>query len=267
MQEIAQNKINNFHSKLFSWFSENKKDYPWRKTTDPYHIMVSEFMLQQTQTSRVVPKYLSFLDKFPTLESLANADNRDVLELWSGLGYNRRAIWLKEASQKILSLGSFPKDPKELKKIKGIGDYTSRAIIIFAYNENIATVDTNIRRIFIVEGFATEETKQKELFEVAEQLLPKNNSREYHSALMDYGNVILTSAKTKIKPKTVQGKFEGSDRQYRGRIIKYLTSHLIATKEEILKNCSVPEERIDSILSKLVKDRLIKKEKENFTLI
>ena len=254
MHEIEQEKNTNFHTKLFSWFSENKKDYPWRKTTDPYHIMVSEFMLQQTQTSRVVPKYLSFLEKFPTLQTLANADKRHVLELRSGLGYNRRAIWLKEASQKILSLGDFPKDPKELKKIKGIGDYTSRAIVIFAYNENIATVDTNIRRIFIVEGFATEETKEKELFAIAEQILPKNNSREYHSALMDYGNVILTSAKTKIKPKTFKGKFQGSNSQYRGRIIKYLTGHLLSTREEIKENCLNPEEKIDQILSKLVKD-------------
>lgn len=267
MTEIPTSKIEKFHEKLFTWFEKNKKDYPWRQTTDPYHIMVSEFMLQQTQTGRVVPKYEAFIERFPTLESLATAENRDVLELWSGLGYNRRAIWLKEAAQTIHPLGEFPKTPKELKKIKGIGDYTSRAILIFTYNQDIATVDTNIRRIFIHEGFASQETSDKELFQIAEKLLPHGKSKEYHSALMDYGNTILTSAKTKIKPKTVQGKFAGSNRQYRGRIVKYLTGHLMGTKAEIIKNCQVPEEKIDQILSKLEKDGLIKKEKESFTLI
>ena len=264
MAEIDHSKIEKFHEKLFSWFKENKKDYPWRQTEDPYCIMVSEFMLQQTQTGRVIPKYLAFIEKFTTLKSLANSENREVLELWSGLGYNRRALWLKEAAQNIHSMERFPKDPKELKKVKGIGDYTSRAIPIFAFNENLATVDTNIRRIFIHEGFATEETK--ELFAIAEQLLPLNKSREYHSALMDYGNTIVTSAKTKIKPKTVQGSFKGSNRQHRGKIIKYLTLTQTATKQLIIKECNIPEEKIEIILNKLVKDGLIKEEKGKYSI-
>lgn len=267
MAILETEKINNFHKKLFTWFSENKKDYPWRKTEDPYHIMVSEFMLQQTQTSRVIPKYLAFIKRFPTLVSLALAENREVLELWSGLGYNRRAIWLKEAAQNINSLGNFPRDFKILKKIKGIGDYTSRAIVIFAFNEDIATVDTNIRRIFIHEGFATEETKEKELFIIAQQLLPRNKSRVYHSALMDYGSLILTSAKTKIKPKSTQGKFQGSTRQYRGKIVKYLTIHLTATKRELIQVCEIPENLIDKIFEKLEKEGLIKEQNGNYTII
>ncbi len=266
MVEINSSKIKEFHEKLFSWYKENKKDYPWRHTTDPYHIMVSEFMLQQTQTGRVVPKYLAFIEKFPTIESLAKGENREVLELWSGLGYNRRALWLKEAAQHIQSLGTFPTDPKILKKVKGIGDYTSRAIPIFAFNENLATVDTNIRRIFIHEGFATEETKEKELFIIAEQLLPIIKSRDYHSALMDYGNTILTSAKTKIKPKTIQGTFKGSNRQYRGKIIKYLTITQTATKKHIEKECNIPTEKIEVLLTKLVKEGLIKEEKGNYSI-
>ena len=251
MSDLNQEKIELFHEKLFTWFSENKKDYPWRKTTDPYCIMVSEFMLQQTQTGRVIPKYLAFIGKFPTVDSLAKSENRDVLELWSGLGYNRRALWLKGAAEKIHELGVFPRDYKQLKKIKGIGDYTSRAIPIFAFNENIATVDTNIRRILIHEGFATEGTTEKELFSIAQKLLPMNKSREYHSALMDYGNIFLTSTKTKIKPKSTQGKFQGSTRQFRGKIIKHLTSQLTATKEMIIKECAITVELADSILKKL----------------
>jgi A/G-specific adenine glycosylase len=226
--------------------------------------MVSEFMLQQTQTTRVIPKYKAFIDKFSTLESLANSDTVDVLQLWSGLGYNRRALWLKEAAQKLVALGKFPTNYKELKKIKGIGDYTSRAILIFAFNENLATVDTNIRRIFIHEGFAREDTKERELYEIAENLLPKNRSRDYHSALMDYGNEILTSAKSKIKPKTKQGKFEGSNRQYRGKIVKYLTDKKgYIAKEKITLDCKIPDEKIDHILEKLIKDGMVKKGEKN----
>lgn len=267
MSNIENERILAFQERLLSWYSKNRKDYPWRKTSDPYLIMVSEFMLQQTQTSRVVPKYEAFIEKFPTIDTLARSENIEVLELWSGLGYNRRALWLKEAAQKLHSLGHFPMNFKELKKIKGIGDYTSRAILIFAFNQDIATVDTNIRRIFIHEGFATPDTSDKELFQIAELLLPKGRSRDYHSALMDYGNVILTSTKTKIKPKTVQGKFEGSTRQIRGQIIKYLThTKKEASKEELIKVCESNKEKIDKILEKLEKDGLIKK-KENYYFI
>ena len=269
MFEINKKLITDFHNKLFSWFKEYKKDYPWRHTTDPYRIMVSEFMLQQTQTTRVIPKYNAFIDKFPTLEALAKSENIDVLQLWSGLGYNRRALWLKEAANQILSLGSFPKSYQTLKKIKGIGDYTSRAILIFAFNEDLATVDTNIRRIFIHEGFATQETKDSELFTIAEQLLPKGQSREYHSALMDYGNEVLTSIKTKIKPKTTQSKFTGSTRQYRGKIIKYLShTNQSATKQDLQDHCQISDEFIETILGKLEKDQLIKKDsKNNYSII
>lgn len=267
MSDIDNKSIIDFQDKLLTWFKDNKKDYPWRKTDDPYHIMVSEFMLQQTQTSRVIPKYEAFINRFPTLKSLANAENIEVLELWSGLGYNRRALWLKEAAQKIHSLGNFPMTPKELKKIKGIGDYTSRAILIFTFNQDIATVDTNIRRIFIHEGFANEETSEKELFQIAEKLLPHGQSKDYHSALMDYGSEILTSSKTKIKPKTIQGKFDGSTRQVRGKIIKFLTQKKKeVSRNDIVEFCKLPENQIDKILLKLEKDGLIKKNADFYSI-
>ncbi|MHA1368076.1 MAG: hypothetical protein ACTSP5_16990 [Candidatus Heimdallarchaeota archaeon] len=105
---------------------------PWRQTEDPYKIMVSEIMLQQTQVSRTIEKYLAFIEIFPTFKALADASPADVLTLWSGLGYNRRALWLQEAAKEIFALGEFPKTPDALIKIKGIGPYTSRSILIFA---------------------------------------------------------------------------------------------------------------------------------------
>jgi len=126
MNQITESMIKQFLNKLFRWWKANKKSYPWRDTDEPYLILVSEFMLQQTQTKRVIPKYNEFIRQFPNLLSLSEANNKEVLHLWLGLGYNRRALWLKEAAKKIVELGFFPKSPRELKKIKGIGEYTSR---------------------------------------------------------------------------------------------------------------------------------------------
>ncbi|MFX1254102.1 MAG: Fe-S cluster assembly protein HesB [Promethearchaeota archaeon] len=264
--KITSEKINRFHEKIFAWWEDNKRDFPWRQTTNPYHIMVSEFMLQQTQASRVVDKYLAFIRIFPTLNSLARADKADVFRLWSGLGYNRRAIWLHEAANLILQMEEFPKDPSQLKKLKGIGSYTSRSILIFAFNLNLATVDTNIRRILIAEGFATEETTERELFEIAEQIVPKNRSRDYHSALMDYGALVKTATKTGIRPTSKQGKFAGSNRQYRGRIVKYLTTKKRADREELIRECSVPPEKADLIFDSLITDSLLQKKGNEYFL-
>ena len=221
--------------------------------------MVSEFMLQQTQTNRVREIYRAFLRIFPTLEDLAQANQSDVLKFWSQnrLGYNRRALWLHEAANQIVASGDFPKTVKELRKLKGIGPYASRSILIFAFNLDIATVDTNIRRILIVEGFASEETSDKELLEIATELRPRGRSRDWHNALMDYGSVKLTSLKTGIKPRSKQAKFKGSNRQYRGKVIKYLTIKKKAVKEEIIKACRIPQEKCETILNSLIKDGLI----------
>ncbi|NHJ41320.1 MAG: Fe-S cluster assembly protein HesB, partial [Asgard group archaeon] len=210
--EIEKIKIKNFQDKVFIWWKINKRDLPWRKTTNPYYIMISEVMLQQTQVTRTIQKYLEFIEHFPTLESLATALPAEVLKVWSGLGYNRRALWLQQAAQQIVNKGSFPETPEELEKLKGIGPYTARSILIFAMNKNLPTVDTNIRRILIAEGFADESTQEKELFQIAEKLVPKGKSRDWHNALMDYGSQVLTASKTGIKPVTTQKIFLKSNR-------------------------------------------------------
>ncbi|MFX0062059.1 MAG: Fe-S cluster assembly protein HesB [Candidatus Hermodarchaeota archaeon] len=264
--KIQPERAKQFQEKIFAWWGKNKRDFPWRQTKDPYHIIVSEFMLQQTQASRVVDKYLAFIKTFPTLESLVRADKAEIFRLWSGLGYNRRAMWLQEAANSILQMEEFPKDPTQLKKLKGIGSYTSRSILIFAFNLNLATVDTNIRRILIAEGFATEETTERELFEIAEQLVPKNRSRDYHSALMDYGALVKTATKTGIRPTSKQGKFAGSNRQYRGRIVKYLTTKKRADRVELIQECNIPPEKADSIFDSLLADSLMQKKGKEYFL-
>jgi A/G-specific adenine glycosylase len=266
MADISELKIIEFQKKIFTWWKTNKRILPWRETTDPYYIMISEIMLQQTQVSRSIEKYFDFINEFPTLEELAKAPISTVLKIWSGLGYNRRALWLHEAANQILKLDEFPRTPEELQKLKGIGPYTSKSILVFAFNDDLATVDTNIRRILIAEGFATEETKEKELFEIALKLLPKGKARDWHNALMDYGSLVLTAAKTGIKPKTTNTEKSKENRKLRGSIVKYLTEKTEASKKQIMKECKIPKEKAEELLQGLLKDGLIVKVKNIYAL-
>ena len=259
--DLDQDAVRTFQEKVMNWWKDNARDLPWRESPSPYEVLISEVMLQQTQVSRVVPKYIEFLKEFPDLESLASANTKHLLTVWSGLGYNRRALWLKEAASQILELGLFPTEVNELQKLKGIGPYTSRSILIFAFNKDLATVDTNIRRVLIASGFACEETNEKELLKIADALLLRGRSSDWHNALMDYGSAVLTSSSTGIEPTSKQPRFTGSTRKIRGIVVRLLTQTDVLSKEEIASHLS--EERIGcidltGILNQLVKDGLIK---------
>jgi len=265
-KEISPKQAKAFHKKIFTWWDKNKRSFPWRDTDDPYKILVSEVMLQQTQTTTVISKFNEFIEKYPDAESLAKAPKQEVLSLWSGLGYNRRALWLQEAAQQLSKMEDFPKSPKELQKLKGIGKYSASSILIFAFNQELATVDTNIRRILITEGFAKEDTAEKELFHIAEQLLPKGKSRDWHNALMDYGAVYLTASVTGISPTTKQPKFKGSDREKRGKILKYLIDNNKTTFSVLEGLLDCDSEQLKSILDKMIKDGLIVKQGKNYLI-
>ncbi len=245
------------HDKIFSWWQVNREAYPWRETTDPYYILVSEIMLQQTQTTRVVPKYLAFIQKFPDLKTLAEASKGEILALWSGLGYNRRAIYLQQTAQSILQLDEFPRDPKALIKLPGIGVYTSRSIPIFAFNADIGTVDTNIRKVFIAEGLATPDTKQNELFKIADRLVPKGRSRDWHNALMDYGSKIASKIIPKIRSTAERKPFHETDRHYRGIIIKKLLKSPM-TSEQLQNDLKIGQKRLEALLQTLQTEGLIR---------
>ena len=247
------------------WWKNNTRDLPWRKNPSPYEVLVSEIMLQQTQVSRVVPKYLEFLNEFPTIEHLASASTKQLLIVWSGLGYNRRALWLKEAASEIVKRGEFPQDVTELRKLKGIGPYTSRSILIFAFNKNLAAVDTNIRRIFIALGFAKEDASEKELQDIADALLLKGKSSDWHNALMDYGSAVLTSSSTGIEPTSKQPLFSGSTRKVRGLIVQMLTQHDTLSQTGIaslLDSEDIGSLNLNEILEQLIQDNLIEQTEE-----
>ena len=257
-----------FQQKILSWYEKNKRDLPWRKTTDPYAIMVSEIMLQQTQVDRVIPKYQAFLKAFPTIKDLAEAPTSQVLELWSGLGYNSRAIRLQEAAKIICKQyrGQVPKSRDALMDLPGIGPYTSNAILSFAHNLPFPCMDTNIRRIILHELQLPEKTAPEKLYVLAESLIPEGRSRDWHNALMDYGSTILTARKTGIKSLTTQSKFLHSKRWYRGQILKILVKEKETTLKQLAELFEKSPADIEEIVQELLKARLIAVEQERITL-
>ncbi|MBD3724456.1 MAG: A/G-specific adenine glycosylase [Flavobacteriaceae bacterium] len=182
-----------FSKALISWYLQNKRNLPWRKTKNPYHIWLSEIILQQTRVAQGLPYYLKFTEAFPTVESLANADEEEVLKLWQGLGYYSRARNLHETAKNITQNfnGTFPKNYLELKKLKGVGDYTAAAIASFSYDENIAVVDGNVyralARYFGLDLDISQPKTKKTFQELADNLLPKGHASVFNQAIMEFG--------------------------------------------------------------------------------
>ena len=262
---VSKKTVKLFQEKIFLFYKEHGRDLPWRHTVDPYCILLSEIMLQQTQVSRVISYYTRWTRQWPTIEDLANATYREVLQMWMGLGYNRRAYYLHQTA-KIISQefdGDILTAMRQFKKLPGIGSYTSTAVQIFSANLDIATVDTNIRRIFIHEFQLPETTSDSELLAIAEQCLPKGRSREWHNALMDYGALKMTAAKTGVKSKTQQSRFEGSDRQIRAKILRQLLKDSFSF-DEIQQDLHVEKERLKKILEKMSVEGVIGYKEERY---
>ena len=353
---ISQKKIYQFQKHILNWYAENKRDLPWRQLPfdtrlqqrDPYKILVSEIMLQQTQVQRVISKYEVWLTRFPDIPSLAEASTAEVLKYWSGLGYNRRALYLQKLARKLvegsprelaslklrkavgakrkeekitnfpLHLGerqdeiSWPRTEGELVKLPGIGKYTARALLCFAFNQQVAVVDTNIRKVILTQlqslchceehsdecklldesryqtvpdeaissladrtmgllhpsinsGLAMT-LKDRDIENIAEQLLPHGKAYEWNQALMDYSSAMLKDQKIPI-PK--QSRFKDSDRYYRGEIIRLLIKNQKSSFDELQKNFSkdgMSSKRLEKIIEGLEKDGLVIKKNERFAL-
>lgn len=267
MEQITDEQIKELQNTVLNYYKRYGRELPWRQTTDPYKIMVSELMLQQTQVDRVIPYYEKWVARWPTVAHLANAPSKAVMAAWNGLGYNRRARYLQQSAQKIHE--DYDDDVlaavQEYKELPGIGPYTAHAIQIFAANKDIATVDTNIRRIFIHFFGLPESMTDKQLRELAARCVPKGKSREWHNALMDYGAMNITARKTGIKPKTIQTKFDGSDRQIRGKIVKILIKE-DRPEKDILEKLNEEHERVQTILDQMKKEQVIFEKNNNLTV-
>jgi A/G-specific adenine glycosylase len=214
--------------RLLAWYADNRRDLPWRRTTDPYAVLVSEIMLQQTQVPRVTPRFIAWLEAWPTLESLAAAPLADVLQRWQGLGYNNRARRLQECAVAAVATApdgrpaELPRTQGGLRALPGIGPYTARAVLIFAHNDDMAAVDANVRRVLTHELALPGDLTDTQLQAVADAALPRGRSRDWHNALMDYGSLVLTARATGIASRTRQSTFEGSRRQKRARLLRLL---------------------------------------------
>jgi len=266
-RNIPAEKIKRFQKKVFSFYEKNRRDLPWRKTTDPYKILLSELMLQQTQVKRVVLYYEKWIDTWPTIEKFASASLSEVLQMWMGLGYNTRAVNLHTTARKIVAEfdGDVIQAMKQHKDLPGIGRYTSQAVQIFSTNADLVTVDTNIRRILINEFRLPTTIAEKELWSLAEASLPLGKSRDWHNALMDYGALHLTAQKTGIKPKTRQTQFEGSNRQIRAKILRCLLQKSMSLSE-LEKSFKLGQKRLRPILDKMIHEKIIVKNNTTYQL-
>lgn len=264
---ISQEKISKFQDKILTFYQHHKRDLPWRRTTDPYKILLSELMLQQTQVHRVASYYKRWIRQWPTISALASAKRSEILDAWMGLGYNTRAVRLHVAAQKIVHdfKGDVLKAMERYKEISGVGRYTAQAVLIFSANADVVTVDTNIRRIFIIEFHLPASISDKQLWTLAERCLPRGRSREWHNALMDYGALLLTAKHTGIKPKTRQSHFEGSDRQMRAKILRMLLKST-ATYSELFTVLGIEQSRLKRILQKMIDEQLIVKTDTKYIL-
>lgn len=258
MMNITKKEIKTFQNEILQWYSKNKRDLPWRHGRNPYAILISEVMAQQTQLSRVIPKYLAWMERFPTLKDVADAPTSEILRYWSGLGYNRRALYLQRTAKDIIEKyeGGFPQTEKEFRQLPGIGEYTARAVLCFAFDKQIPVIDTNIKKVIAINFFNGEVPDKKTLEGVAQQLLPIGKSYAWNQALMDYAASVLKQHKIPI-PK--QSKFKGSDRYYRGQILKMLIEKKklqLADVYTIWKE-NLSEERFQKILQTLEKDGFV----------
>ncbi len=249
-------KIVAVHVGLLAWFQANQRDLPWRHTRNPYAILVSEVMLQQTQVDRVVPYYLGWLRAFPTIQALADAPTAEVIRRWSGLGYNRRAVNLQRTVRAVVDDygGVFPRTVEQLRALPGIGPYTSGAIAAFAFEQDAGFIDTNMRRVlhrlFFGVDVPSPVATERELTALAVEVVPPGEGWTWNQALIEFGALQCTARRpacvicplqrdcaaypaiqTAIRGLPVgarlkrEGTWEGSNRQARGRIVDMLRQH------------------------------------------
>ncbi len=265
---LTPQKIQKFRQVVWEHYKKHGRDLPWRRTKDPYHILVSEIMLQQTQVDRVIPKYELFLKKFPTLQHLHKASVANILKTWQGLGYNRRALVLKNIAAQLQGR-SIPRDTEQLEQLPGIGRYTAGAIAMFAYNRKGICLETNIRRVFLHHFFPNSANVSDErLIPYIQQTLPARNVRTWYWALMDYGAWLakhVANPNRRSAQYHVQARFDGSVRQVRGHILKLLVAKSELSRKDLVRTFG-RDVRMAPALAGLVRDGLIKETKQHIVL-
>lgn len=252
--------INIFQNIIYAYYKQYGRDFPFRRNITPYNVLVSEIMLQQTQTATVSEKFVNFIKMFPDFETLANAPLDRVLKAWQGLGYNRRAIALKNIAEKVINEfdGKFPVSVDVLKKFPQIGHNTASSIATFAFNKQTYFIETNIRRVFIYFFFhKRKNVNDKEILPFVKATADKDDPRKWYYALMDYG-VMLKKTHPELYKQSAHYKkqkpFKGSDREIRGKILRNLLKKKTLEKSELYLNLKYPQSRINKVLEQLEKE-------------
>jgi A/G-specific adenine glycosylase len=257
-KRLTQGVIDSFRDTVYQYYGKNGRSFPWRDTDDPYHILVSEIMLQQTQVERVRFKYQQFIMRFPNFAGLSRSPFQAVLAEWQGLGYNRRAMALHKIARRVVGEfeGQLPHSVDTLRTFPGIGRATAGAVAAFAFHKASVFIETNIRRVFLHCFFPdTIGVKDSEILPLVERTLDKTNVRDWYYALMDYGTMLKTVEQNPNRRSAHhhrQAPFHGSDRQIRGLILKALVENRVLDVDNL-----VALTKKDSIRTRTIIDRLV----------
>lgn len=275
---MKDTKISEFQKEILTYYKHNKRIMPWRDISNPYKIFISEMMLQQTQVERVKIKYSEFIKKFPTLKLVAQAEKNEVLKIWQGLGYNRRALFIKRTCEEIISKhsGVFPKDFQTLQTLPGIGPSTAGALCAFAYNQPVFFIETNIRAVILHFFFKDKKNvSDKEIMNILKKVMPPRSDRceslgrsvtprDWYYALYDYGTFLKkTLGKRKVelhkksKHYNKQSKFEGSFRQKRAQVLRYKLQNPNSSDIELISKLKLEPQEFEAVIISLDKDDLI----------
>ncbi|PJC37011.1 endonuclease III [Candidatus Peregrinibacteria bacterium CG_4_9_14_0_2_um_filter_53_11] len=265
---VTTRQLELFRQTVLRFFEHEGRDLPWRQTTDPYAIYLSEVMLQQTQVDRVAQKFPVFLATFPTPQALAEAPLATVLEAWQGFGYNRRGLHLKRAAEQMVERhgAALPKTVEELDDLPGIGYATASAIAAYAFNLPTVFIETNIRAVFIHHFFSdAEKVSDAQLLPLVEAALDRTNPRRWYSALMDYGTHLKKlhgNPARRSRHHVKQSRFEGSEREIRSMILKLLLAHKKLGRKELHSLIDRESARIERNLAGLIAEGFVIKNGE-----
>jgi A/G-specific adenine glycosylase len=270
----------NLRRSLMDWYRPRRRAYPWRVLPDPYGVLVSEVMLQQTQASRVVPAFERFLARFPSIAALARAPRSDVVRAWSGLGYNRRAVALSDAARAVVRDhdGLIPRTPTELVSLPGVGPYTAAAVASLAFGEPVAAVDTNVRRVVAraLLGVDGEEAPVVDVRDAAESWLDPSDPGAFNQALMDLGREVCRrlprceacplssgcrfrrAGRPIAMKRRPQPAFDGSSRQLRGRVVEALRSRPSASLADLTRDTGAALARVSQVVRALASEGMIR---------
>lgn len=264
--ELDPQAVTSFQTLVYEHFRATSRPMAWRETSDPYRILVSEIMLQQTQVGRVKLKYAEFLNAFPSVHDVAAAPLSDVLLVWQGLGYNRRAIYLKRCCEEVSSFyaGQFPDSVDEMQSLPGIGPYTARAVAAFAFGIAEPLIETNIRTVFIHFFFhGCENVDDGEIMPLVAATLDRSHPREWYYALMDYGVMLKQNHPNpgrRSRHHVPQSRFEGSNRQLRSRILREIMKRSSASVEELVEIVAAGREAVLSNLEAMQREGFLVKQ-------